>query len=208
MTSYDSDSDEADETTTQTYFSTKHALPPLDLSFKSLLTPEDIKEEIEAHYQKNLSRSQTTKKYTCNSVRINNNSLNEIKGIYVAIQEIVTNIDDIAWLDFSFNDINIIDDEILQFPNLKVLYLHGNAIEKIQDVRKLASLTDLRALTLHGNPIETEVGYRQFVLSILPWLKTLDFSAVTKQDLGTAVVWSNMNPKAFKRKRKSTEEEY
>jgi len=34
-------------------------------------------------------------------------------------------------------------------------------------------------------------------------LKSLDFSAVTNQDRGTAGVWAQMNPKAFKRKRKN-----
>jgi len=36
--------------------------------------------------------------------------------------------EDIAWLDLSFNDINGINDDILQFQSLKMLYLHGNKI--------------------------------------------------------------------------------
>ena len=40
MVSYDSDSEEVDDTISQQDFSLKHALPPLDLSFKSLLSPD------------------------------------------------------------------------------------------------------------------------------------------------------------------------
>jgi len=50
---------------------------------------------------------------------------------------------------------------ITKYKNLRVLYLHGNAIDKIQDIKKLSSLPQLRNLTLHGNPIEQAKGYRQ-----------------------------------------------
>lgn len=46
------------------------------------------------------------------------------------------------------------------FFNLSVLYLHGNSIQRMGEVNKLAVLPRLRSLTLHGNPIEEEKGYR------------------------------------------------
>ena len=46
------------------------------------------------------------------------------------------------------------------FFNLSVLYLHGNSIQRLGEVNKLAALPRLRSLTLHGNPIEEEKGYR------------------------------------------------
>lgn len=46
------------------------------------------------------------------------------------------------------------------FFNLSVLYLHGNGIQRLGEVNKLAILPRLRSLTLHGNPIEEEKGYR------------------------------------------------
>lgn len=46
------------------------------------------------------------------------------------------------------------------FFNLSVLYLHGNSIQRLGEVNKLAILPRLRSLTLHGNPIEEEKGYR------------------------------------------------
>jgi Leucine-rich repeat (LRR) protein len=68
------------------------------------------------------------------------------------------------------------------------LYLHANAIESLSQIDKLASLQNLRNLTLHGNPVEQAKGYRYHVVSKLPQLKHLDFSAITKQDRATATL--------------------
>ena len=92
---------------------------------------------------------------------------------------------------------------ILDYPNLKVLYLHGNSIEKISEIDKLSNLQHLRTLTLHGNPIEEDInGYRQLVISKLPQLRHFDFSAVTKQDRANAQTWDNMISKGRKGGRK------
>lgn len=86
---------------------------------------------------------------------------------------------------------------------MKVLYLHGNSIDKISEIDKLSSLRSLRTLTLHGNPIEEDVsGYRQYVVSKLPQLKQFDFSAVTKQDRASAKTWDQMISKGKKSIRK------
>ncbi len=82
---------------------------------------------------------------------------------------------------------------IHEYPKLKVLYLHGNSIDEIQEVDKLSCLKHLKTLTLHGNPVEDEAnGYRQYVISRLPQLKNFDFSAVTKQDRASAQTWREM----------------
>ncbi|CAK8684196.1 leucine-rich repeat-containing protein 51-like isoform X2 [Clavelina lepadiformis] len=175
--------------------------PPLDLSFKCMLAASDIKEEVQNHIQENLPKSPRTKKYSCNAIRLNNNSMSDMNGFDDTVQEIIENSDDVAWIDVSFNELQTIDKVITKFQNLKVLYLHGNMINKIQEVNKLAALPHLRSLTLHGNPIETEKGYRQYVLSALPGLKTFDFSGVTKQDRATANTWRSMNAKAMKNRK-------
>ena len=61
---------------------------------------------------------------------------------------------------------------------LSRLYLHANQIKNLADVEKLEELRDLRSLTMHGNPVAEKPLYRNFVISTLPWLRTLDFSAV------------------------------
>ena len=83
---------------------------------------------------------------------------------------------------------------VLEYPNLKVLYLHGNGIEKISELDKLSGLKNLRTLTVHGNPIEDEFsGYRHYIIARLPQLKNLDFSAITKQDRASALSWVDLN---------------
>ncbi|XP_065802362.1 leucine-rich repeat-containing protein 51 isoform X3 [Muntiacus reevesi] len=106
--------------------------------------------------------------------------------------------ENLAWIDLSFNDLTSIDPVLTTFFNLSVLYLHGNSIQRLGEVNKLAVLPRLRSLTLHGNPIEEEKGYRQYVLCTLPRITTFDFSGVTKADRTTAEVWKRMNIKPKK----------
>ncbi|CAH2225930.1 leucine-rich repeat-containing 51-like isoform X1 [Pelobates cultripes] len=87
------------------------------------------------------------------------------------------------------------------YLQLSVLNLHGNSIRQLSEVDKLACLPNLKSLTLHGNPIETEKGYRSYILSVLPQLKSLDFSGVTKQDRVMADVWRRTNGKQKRVKR-------
>jgi len=68
--------------------------------------------------------------------------------------------EDIAWLDLSFNDISEVSEDILEFPNLKMIYLHGNKIKRFADLARLQHLPNLYSLTLHGNPIENYPNYR------------------------------------------------
>jgi len=53
-------------------------------------------------------------------------------------------------------------------------------------VPNLQNLKQLVTLTLHGNPVEEENGYRISVLYHLPWIKHLDFIAVTKGDMANS----------------------
>jgi len=103
------------------------------------------------------------------------------------------NPDAIGWIDLSFNQLTHIDAVLTSFENLKILYLHGNAIEDIKEVNKLAMLPRLMKLSLHGNPIENFKGYRQYVLSFLPHLVAFDFSRITKADKATAGTWAVFN---------------
>uniref|UniRef100_A0A287D2K6 Leucine-rich repeat-containing protein 51 n=1 Tax=Ictidomys tridecemlineatus TaxID=43179 RepID=A0A287D2K6_ICTTR len=116
----------------------------------------------------------------------------------VGLRPILEHPENLAWIDLSFNDLTSIDPILTTFFNLSVLYLHGNSIQSLGEVNKLAVLPRLRSLTLHGNPIEEEKGYRQYVLCTLPRITTFDFSGVTKADRTTAEVWKRMNIKPKK----------
>lgn len=68
------------------------------------------------------------------------------------------------------------------------------------EIDKLAGLPNLTNLTLHGNPIEEKEDYKQYVLAVLPGLRSLDFYRITEQDRATAQTWKEMSGIKFKRK--------
>ena len=108
--------------------------------------------------------------------------------------------EDIAWLDLSFNDITSISDDILEFPALKMIYLHGNKIRRFADIQKLQHLPNLYSLTLHGNPIENYPNYRSSIICMFPQLKSLDFAKVTEAEKDKAklhIIVSNSNVKKY-----------
>lgn len=43
----------------------------------------------------------------------------------------------LEWLDISYNYLERIDPEILCFPYLKSLHIHGNYISNLEEVKKL-----------------------------------------------------------------------
>ncbi|VEV58404.1 leucine-rich repeat protein [Plasmodium vinckei vinckei] len=56
-------------------------------------------------------------------------------------------------LDISFNNLALINNDILMLNNLQVLYLHSNKIENISEIQKLQTLSNLKKLTLENNPL-------------------------------------------------------
>ena len=83
----------------------------------------------------------------------------------------------------------IIFQVLIQYPKLKILYLHANSIEKLSEIDKLGALPELFSITLHGNPIENIPGYKQYIISTLPRLKTLDTITITNQNRADALTW-------------------
>ena len=62
------------------------------------------------------------------------------------------------------------------------------------EVTKLVPLNELKYLTLQGNPIEMNVPYlRSLVLNLLPGLRSLNSTPVTKGDRTVSEVWGKMN---------------
>jgi len=83
-----------------------------------------------------------------------NNSLKTLQGLDEAVTEMFDHPDKVEWFDFSFNELKTIDDSILQYKNVKSLYLHGNQLADLNEVLKLRELPLLKSLAMHGNPIE------------------------------------------------------
>ncbi|CAM5074754.1 unnamed protein product [Eretmochelys imbricata] len=176
--------------------------PPLDYSFRGISFIQDLLTEEPRAGLKVIKRSAGGKLLT-QAVRLNNNTINELTDFTSTMEQLLEYPDKLSWVDLSFNDLPTIDPVLTTYPQLRALNLHGNSIQSLSEVDKLAVLPCLRTLTLHGNPIEEEKGYRSYVLSVLPQLKSFDFSGVTKQDRSTATIWRRMNvkPKKVKKRR-------
>lgn len=177
--------------------------PPVDYSFKCINTVEDVLLEDPRIGPKPLKHSVDGKAIT-QSIRLSNNTLTDLAGFKEMVEAVLADPYQLRWIDLSFNDLLSIDSILTHYPNLYVLNLHGNDITELSEVNKLVGLPNLRSLTLHGNPIESEKCYRNYVIGLLPWLKSFDFSGVTKQDRTNAEVWRKMNikPKRVKKKKK------
>ncbi|XP_069828003.1 leucine-rich repeat-containing protein 51 [Dendropsophus ebraccatus] len=180
------------------------AAPPVDLAFKCINTMEDVLQEDPREGLKPIRRCESGKLMS-QALRLNNNTLTDLQGFQEIAEKLLSQPAILRWIDLSFNYLPNIDPILTTYRHLSVLNLHGNSISNLSEVDKLGALPNLKSLTLHGNPIETEKGYRSYILSILPNLKSLDFSAVTKQDRVTAEVWRRMNLKT-KRVRRTKKE--
>ena len=114
----------------------------------------------------------------------------------------------LLWLDLSYNFLTTIDDDLLDFPELKTLYLHGNYIANLEQTKKLQGFEDLQSLTLYGNAIEQIKGYRMYVLGVMyannnQNLRRLDQVLVTNREYDNVLVWQErLYPKNFNKLRK------
>uniref|UniRef100_A0A3B3XUQ7 Leucine-rich repeat-containing protein 51 n=1 Tax=Poecilia mexicana TaxID=48701 RepID=A0A3B3XUQ7_9TELE len=132
-------------------------------------------------------------KYLSRALRLSNNSIIDLCDLHQTVSHFLAEPSSLAWLDLSFNKLSHIDKVLCELHGLRVLYLHGNNISTLSEVDRLAVLPHLHSVTLHGNPIETNKTYRNRVISALPQLKTMDFSAVTQQERVLAKLWHQSN---------------
>jgi len=49
----------------------------------------------------------------------------------------------LIWLDLSYNYLETIETDLLDFPCLKTLYMHGNYISNLDETKKLNQFQDL-----------------------------------------------------------------
>jgi len=171
---------------------------PLDFSYKSLAGIQDAMEEEPRpgpHKIMEITEDSGNHKYKANSLRFCYNAISDLQFFSSTLEHFLENPLELAWLDLSFNDISTIDEVLLQYPKLKILYLHSNSIEKLSEIDKLAALPELHTLTLHGNPVENTRGYKQYIISTLPHLKKLDFCPITCQNRSDALTWKEKSKK-------------
>ncbi|XP_078401140.1 leucine-rich repeat-containing protein 51 [Cetorhinus maximus] len=161
--------------------------PVVDYSFRKLETLSDC---IKLTPRTGLRPNEYTedKKLKSCSLRLSHNRLCDISDLNQLIDALFVEPHRLFWIDLSFNRLPNIDPVLVQCTKLQILNLHGNQIGELSEVDKLASLVHLRSLTLHGNPMELIKGYRSYLVGVIPQLKSLDYSTITKQDRSTAAV--------------------
>jgi Leucine-rich repeat (LRR) protein len=76
----------------------------------------------------------------CTSIFLNNNEIRTIIGLRNVLESVMWEPFRLEWLDLSYNFLVKIEPELLEFPNLKTLYLHGNYISNLEEVKKLQDL--------------------------------------------------------------------
>jgi hypothetical protein len=129
------------------------------------------------------------------AVRVCNNALPSLQDLDKVLNHHFDDPTEIVWLDASCNQLASIEEVILRFPKLQSLNLHANNISRIQEIRKLARLTNLQKLTLHGNPISEIPNYKIYVTAHLTNLRSLDFSTITKVDRDNVNTWLKCHKK-------------
>jgi Leucine-rich repeat (LRR) protein len=90
----------------------------------------------------------------CTSIFLNNNEIRTVMGLRGILDSVMWEPSRLEWLDLSYNFLERIEIELLEFPNLKTVYLHGNYISNLEEVKKLQDLPYLQTLTLYGNFVE------------------------------------------------------
>ncbi|CAF1087929.1 unnamed protein product [Rotaria sp. Silwood1] len=170
------------------------SFPPLDYSFHNAQKLEDAVAEprVVPGGPKLIKQGD---RYHSHGINLNHNSLNgPLETFPEFIRTTLVDPNALSTLDLSFNEFAEIPTVVTQFPSLKYFYFHKNTLSDVAEVQKLVSLKELKYLTLHGNPIEITVPYlRSYVLCLLPDLRSLNCTPVTKGDRKISEVWGGMN---------------
>eukprot|EP00049_Salpingoeca_infusionum_P005912 m.98943 g.98943 ORF g.98943 m.98943 type:complete len:207 (-) comp13132_c0_seq3:160-780(-) len=173
----------------------------LDFSFSNLTCWEDIDdEEPRAGVCKQVRSTKPSIDIT--TLKFNNNVITTLAPMQAVLERTLWDLSVVTMVDLSFNGLESIGDEFTCLPHLGILYLHGNEVSKLKEVKRLGKLDNLKVLSLHGNNIEKEEGYRNFVIMSIPTLRKLDFTTITKADQQRASLWKQVHaPKKLVGKR-------
>ncbi|KAM9336654.1 leucine-rich repeat-containing protein 51-like [Symphorus nematophorus] len=155
--------------------------PPVDLSFNDLNQVTDALSVVPRCGLRPLKKN-SQGKYPSRTLRLSNNNIQHLICLQEVASHFLAQPSRLGCLDLSFNKIPCIDPVLCELSELRVLYLHGNAIWNLSEVDQLGKLQYLHTITLHGNNIAIHKGYRKHVIAALPKLKHMDFSAVTTDE--------------------------
>lgn len=180
---------------------------PLDYSFMNINIPADAEVEEPREIKGKKIVRNSDNKYNSKCLKFNNNVIGDVSGLMSFAQSVLIDPEALSWIDLCCNEITKIDPVFCDFPNLQILYLHGNQINDIREVDKLGGMKTLRKLSLHGNPIDNIKGYRSYVLAAIPHLISFDMSTVTKQEHRTADTLKSFGHSHTKKKKRQPNED-
>jgi hypothetical protein len=195
---------------------------PLDFSFSEVNTVEDLvtltpiereRPRTSSSRQKSRGSAKTTQKgvaglresqYSCDieavtALRLNNNALATVDGLLPAVLPKLVpfhSVSQLLWLDLSFNQLTDVDEALLEFTNLSVLYLHANQIQQSANYQRLSNFKSLTNLAIHGNPMDAVPNLEKKLLAALPNLTKLNFSPVTRLQRADAEQWKASQSRA------------
>ena len=89
-------------------------------------------------------------------------------------------------LSLPINNISTLKD-FVNCLNLRELYIRGNQIRDLAEIRYLQKLPYLRTLWLNENPCSEHPNYRSYVIQMLPELTKLDKTAITDEERKNAL---------------------
>nr|XP_057941133.1 dynein axonemal assembly factor 11 [Doryrhamphus excisus] len=109
----------------------------------------------------------------------------------------------LEYLNLALNNIEVIEN-LEGCESLRKLDLTVNFVARLSSVETLKDNVHLRELFLVGNPCTQFEGYREFVLALLPQLKSLDGTDITKSER----IRSSQRLEEVRRRVQEQEEEY
>ncbi len=65
---------------------------------------------------------------------------------------------------------------------LKLLYLHNNLFEDVEDFEKIYNVNSLLYLTIFSNPVSSKPGIRHFIVNKMSHLFCLDFNIISDEE--------------------------
>ncbi|XP_014281151.1 uncharacterized protein [Halyomorpha halys] len=166
-------------------------LPPVDFSSVGLKNFE-AEVRVDPRSTAQPHKTDDSGKFLSYSVRFRRNGLTSMTGLDTFLEQRFANPSNMEWLDLSYNSICEIDPLLSMMPRLKMLYLHSNCFDDLDEVRKLRYLPNLRSLTLFGNPIEATIDYRLKIVAAIPTLKRIDWTVITQRERELAKVYVKM----------------
>ncbi|XP_066998541.2 leucine-rich repeat-containing protein 51-like [Anabrus simplex] len=161
---------------------------PIDYSFKKITSLEQLTNERPRALR--VGRTPVrgpSNRFLTRSVWLNHNNLRNMVYLKELLNGLLEQPSALGWIDFSFNMLTEVDKDLLLYPNLKIVYLHGNLIRTLDSIALLKELKKLKTLTLQGNPVDAIHLYRAHVINLLPQIANLDFAPVLPRERCLAV---------------------